>query len=314
MQEVYLLMQQAEGDLPFLSRFFIYQRERFPFLSHGLFLSAFALCAISYSRICRGEVGFISLSSAFVASISVTLFFYILRVVDEFKDRRSDALHRDHLPVPRGLISLHELRNTAFVAMFVIIAINAILNPQILPLLLIPAGFIVLMSYDFFIPRFLHKYWPLYVLSHMFFYPAVDIYSSGFDWFASGLSRPPSGMVWFYLVSLLNGLVYEVGRKIKAPENEEHNSYTRMYGRTKAILIWAIIISVAFGLNLLAAHNIELGVIGYLCLSLLFISYIVYAWLFYRKPDVKNAKLVDLGSGAWGLLTYICLGALPHIS
>jgi len=45
----------------FIRRFLTYQKERFPFLAHGVMISAFTFSAVSYSRICRGEEGFIPL-------------------------------------------------------------------------------------------------------------------------------------------------------------------------------------------------------------------------------------------------------------
>lgn len=41
-------------------RFYIYQKERFPLLGHGLLVATFSFSAIAYSRICRGQTGFVN--------------------------------------------------------------------------------------------------------------------------------------------------------------------------------------------------------------------------------------------------------------
>src|SRR6478735_7095324 len=53
----------AENEAPFLKRFYKYQKERFPFLAHGLLIASFSFSAIAYSRICRNAPGFIELKN-----------------------------------------------------------------------------------------------------------------------------------------------------------------------------------------------------------------------------------------------------------
>ena len=67
---------QEENKLPFFKRFLIYQKERFPFIAHGIMIAAFTFSAISYSRLCRNQKGFIAWSD-FVIGVfaTITLFF-----------------------------------------------------------------------------------------------------------------------------------------------------------------------------------------------------------------------------------------------
>ncbi|MDQ6763693.1 MAG: hypothetical protein M3015_13830, partial [Bacteroidota bacterium] len=99
-----------ENSSSFFTRFYAYQKERFPFLAHGLLVASFSFSAISYSRICRGASGFVS-ASTFLMGIFITItLFFLVRIFDEFKDAEDDAKYRSELPVPRGLVSLHELK------------------------------------------------------------------------------------------------------------------------------------------------------------------------------------------------------------
>lgn len=306
-------MLTNENNLSFLRRFLIYQKERFPFLANSIFLSAFAFSAISYSRMCRGASGFVDWKLFVSAAVTTISFFFLLRIVDEFKDRATDAAHRPHLPVPRGLVSFQELKWMGWTAFAVQVIVNLVLTPQMFGWLLIPQAFLLLMMFDFFVSDWLNRHWVIYVLSHMFFFPAIDIYSSGMDWYMQGPGYAPIGMAFFFAVSFINGLVWEVGRKIKAPENEEFNSYTKMYGQRKAVWIWIGIISLAFAMAVAAASYVNLGWVGAVILSVIYGSSLIYGILFLRKPSVKLSKLIELASGGWGLLMYLVLGGLPML-
>ena len=59
-----------------------------------------------------------------------------------------------------------------------------------------------------------------YMVTHMAIMPLIDLYATGCDWLthsSHGL-RPPEGLLWFLLVSLFNGFVIEIGRKLRAGE------------------------------------------------------------------------------------------------
>ena len=103
-------MSRLDKHLPLLQRFYIYQKERFPILGHGLMIFAFTFSAISYSRICRGKEGFIPWQDFLIGIFATVTLFFLVRIFDEFKDKEDDAKYRKYLPVPRGLISLKELR------------------------------------------------------------------------------------------------------------------------------------------------------------------------------------------------------------
>ncbi|MCB0643687.1 MAG: UbiA family prenyltransferase [Phaeodactylibacter sp.] len=297
----------------FARRLLIYQKERFPFLENGLFLTAFAFSAISYARICRGASGFVDIKAFLAAAISTICFFFLLRILDEFKDREVDAEFRPHLPVPRGLISFSELRWMGLVTLTILLLVNILLTPAMLKWLLVPLLYLFLISRDFFVSNWLNRHWEIYVFSHMFFFPAIDYYSSGMDWYLEGPGHPPFGMTFFFAVSYMNGLVWEVGRKLKAPENEEHNSYSKRYGRRKATWIWLCTITFAFGLAVVAAWYVGLGWLGVLLLAALYLSILFQGIRFLSQHTVQLSKRIELASGAWGLLMYLILGALPML-
>ena len=83
------------------SRWWIYQRERFPVFGHGPLILAFSFSAMSYSALLRGATS-LRPAAALVAFVTAFLFFLQLRIADEFKDAEDDARWRPYRPVPRG--------------------------------------------------------------------------------------------------------------------------------------------------------------------------------------------------------------------
>src|SRR4028119_2288395 len=93
-----------------MKRWWIYQQERFPIVTHGLLIATFSTAAIAYANQLRPNPTAIAPGTVLVAFIVVFLAFLQLRIADEFKDFADDARYRPYRPVPRGLVSLGELR------------------------------------------------------------------------------------------------------------------------------------------------------------------------------------------------------------
>jgi hypothetical protein len=98
-------------------------------------------------------------------------------------------------------------------------------------------GYLLLMRVEFFVPHWLKRHQLMYVVSHMIIIPLIDVYASGLDWFLGGF-KAPVGLLFFFAVSFMNGIVLEFGRKIKPPDSEEEGvlSYTKYFGTKKSSL------------------------------------------------------------------------------
>lgn len=297
----------------FIRRFYIYQKERFPIVAHGLLISIFTFSAISYSRICRGEEGFIDIGAYLVAAFTTITLFYLLRVSDEHKDAEDDAKYRKHLPVPRGLISLKELRITALIVFAAQLILNALYFPKALLLYSVVILFLFLMTKEFFVSDWMKKKPVVYALSHMFIIPLVDIFASGMDWMREG-AHAPLGLLFFFIVSYLNGLVLEVGRKIKIPKKDEHNTYSTLYGMNKATIIWLSILFIDLLCSIAASVYAGLGNIAIIVLVFLFLLSSIPAWLFLKQKTEKISKQIENFSGYWTMSMYLILGGIPMIT
>ena len=164
-----------ENSAPFFRRFYIYQKERFPLLGHGLLVAAFSFSAISYSRICRGAEGFVDAKTFAVGVFTTISLFLLVRIFDEFKDAEDDARFRKELPVPRGLITFRELALTGILVAIAQILVNLIFFPKMLWIYAAVVGYLSLMGKEFFVAEWLKKHQFWYVTSHMFIIPLIDI-------------------------------------------------------------------------------------------------------------------------------------------
>ncbi len=299
----------------YLKRFYIYQKERFPILINLIAVAVFTFSAISFSRICRGTDGFVPLKDYLIGCFATFTLFLLVRIFDEFKDKDDDAKYRKYLPVPRGLVKLKELRNIGIVVGVLQITSIAVFQLSMLPLYLIVIGYLCLMGVEFFVPTFLKKRQILYIASHMVIIPLLDIYSSGLDWKLEG-EKPHIGLLFFFIVSFMNGIVVEFGRKLKAPEDEEEGvvSYTKMWGTKRATYIWMITVATTLILATIAATYANYGSTTFIILLFVALVCIIPGILFIKRPSAKKAKGVEAMSGIWTIAMYLTLGGIPMLT
>ncbi|MCK4608175.1 MAG: hypothetical protein KAT71_01725, partial [Gammaproteobacteria bacterium] len=150
----------------YISRLWQYQKERFPLAQHGPLIAIFAFSSASYSRMCRGDSGFISIWYFVIGALTAMLLFALLRISDEYKDFDDDSKYRPYRAVPRGLVSLTELGWLGVGILIFLIAINAIVMPRMLIPFFIVIIFMSLMGKEFFISRWLKRHPLTYMASH----------------------------------------------------------------------------------------------------------------------------------------------------
>ncbi len=307
-------MNQSENKASFTKRFYIYQKERFPFLAHGLLILVFTFSAISYSRLCRGETGFINWSDFFIGVfITVTLFF-LLRIFDEVKDEKDDMKYRTYLPVPRGLIKLSELKMVGWTVFTLQVAVILLFQIKLIILFTVVMIYLLLMGKEFFIPNWLRQRQMAYNLSHMLIIPLIDLYASGLDWLLEG-REPHWGLAWFFATSFVNGMVLEFGRKIRTPEKEEIGvkTYTSIYGTQKAVLIWILFIFTTMVLAIFTSLYADLGMLSIFIFIALFLMCTTPAISFYKNPTVKKSKYIEHFSAIWTIFMYLSIGIIPML-
>lgn len=303
-----------ERKLPFILRFFKYCKERFPLHQNGLLITVFTFSAASFSLICRRQTDFITLPHFMTGAITAILFFLLLRIADEFKDFEEDSRFRPYRAVPRGLISLKELGIVAGAVIVVILILNSIVMPRMLIAVLVVFFYLGLMTKEFFVSTWLKKHPFVYMLTHMFIMPVIDFYATGLDWI-NAHTIPSEGLYLFLIISFSNGIVLEMGRKIRASDAEEEGveTYSALIGGKRATIIWMSIILITFAIAVAASILSGSALFG-VPLLIIFLSFaLLYAGRFLVKRVQSNARMLEVSSGVWTLGMYLILGATPAL-
>lgn len=295
-----------------MNRWRIYQRERFPLLAHGPLIAAFSASAVSYSALLRRAETppeWISFVVAFVVSLGS---FLLLRIADEFKDAEEDARHRPYRPVPRGLVTLRELGWIGVVIGVLQLALALAIGGRLVALLAVTWVYFALMSREFFAREWLKARPVVYLFSHMGIMPLVDWFATGCDWVHAG-TEMPAGLFWFLAASFCNGLVIELGRKIRAPEQEEKGveTYTVLWGRPVAVAAWLAAMAATLACAWVAAQRIEFLMPVAFGLSALWLGGLALGLTFLLTVKSKLAKGIEAYSGVWTLALYLLLGVIP---
>jgi hypothetical protein len=296
-----------------MNRWIIYQRERFPLAAHGPLVAAFSASAVCYSSLLRGRDVFPAPAALAVAFVTSLLFFLQLRIADEFKDFEDDSRFRPYRAVPRGLVTLPELARVGIAAAIIQLLLAVLLDPSIIWILLVAWIYLALMTREFFVAHWLKRHPVLYMTSHMMILPLVDLYATACDWWVAGLRQPPRGLLWFLVVSYFNGMVVEIGRKIRVPADEEHgvDTYSALWGRGRAVRAWLCVVL----LTALAAWRAaaEIGTEGPMVMLLaLLVALCVGAGVrVVRSEKAGTGKAVEVMAGLWTVLMYLGLGAIP---
>jgi 4-hydroxybenzoate polyprenyltransferase len=324
-----------------MNRWWIYQKERFPLAAHGPLIAAFSASAVSYSALLRGPDAQPEVASFIVAFVVSLGSFLLLRIADEFKDAEEDARFRPYRPVPRGLVTLREL---ALVGVLVAIAQLSLAlwlgmtrgegvmlegstdrfrvqivtvgvslgDLRLAGLLFVTWIYFALMSREFFAREWLKARPVVYLFSHMLIMPLIDWFATGCDWVRAG-GEMPAGLFWFLAASFCNGIVIELGRKIRAPDQEETGveTYTFLWGRPMAVGAWLAAMAATLACAIVAAQRIAFTSAVSVVLGVLWAGGCGLGLFFVRTSRGKLAKLIEAYSGVWTLALYLTLGVVP---
>ncbi len=299
------------------NRWWIYQRERFPLLGHAPLVAAFSFSAVAYSSLLRGAVTLPLFTAWLVAFLTSLAFFMQLRIADEFKDFEEDSRYRPYRPVPRGLIALRELGMVGILLAVIQLALALWLHPPLVAVLIGTWLYLALMSHEFFMREWLKARPITYLWTHMLIMPLIDLYATACDWLvASGNSSfgdVPDGLYWFLIVSFFNGIVIEIGRKIRAPQDEEEGveTYTVLWGRERAVQVWLGVLLVTALSAAVAAWQIDFLWPVATVLLLLLSAAGIAGRHFLRNLQPGAGKRFELIAGVWTLCMYLSLGAGP---
>jgi len=241
------------------------------------------------------------------------VFFFVLRVADEHKDAEQDRRYRPELPVPRGLVTLAELRMVAAGLGVAALLANALTAPRLLYALVPAMAWAALMAREFFVPEWLRARPVAYLLSHMVVMPLLFAYLTGLDWLAAG-ADPPRLLPYYLGLSFFNGILIEIGRKIRAPEDEREgvDSYTSAWGTRAAAGAWLAALAGAAAMFWFASDLPGIDpTVRIAAIPVIALLFAPRAVSFMRRPTRSSAGYVEAASGLWTLVSYAALALAP---
>ena len=298
---------------PLLARLWTYQAERFPLAKTVPLLAVFSAASINISAILAGRE-LPGLASYLIAFGLVLIVFFQLRVCDEIKDLEDDKAYRPERPIPRGLVRLREIVLIGGLSMPVAIGLALLAGHGVIWLLLLVWAWLAAMTFEFGVPHWLKARPVVYLLSHMAIMPLLDLLLTGIEWTASGAPHP--GLWTFLALSLVNGCVLELGRKLWATDGERDGveTYSKLWGPKRAALAWMALIGLAslllIGVGCYTGDPFTMFIVAVAGFTICLWAGLTYA----ATPSVEAEKRVDAISGFWVFLCYFSAGFLPILT
>ena len=260
--------------------------------------------------------------------IIIFMFFFQLRITDEFKDYEEDLKYRPYRPVQRGVISLKALGKIGIATIIIQIILAHVINPKLIYFMLLVWVYMFLMTKEFFIKNWLTERILIYALSHvviMIFITLVIVKGTGYileSHFLETLylllekyeKNIFIGLIPLFTLNYLNGIVLEIGRKTRRADEEEHGvqTYSKLWGKKKAAVILSLLFAVEYFLVILGLSYTYEKYFLFSGLTLLIILIIsIYFMIKFLKKDLSG-KIVESVSGLWIVFSSMGLGLLPY--
>ena len=221
-----------------MKAWWVFIDERFPLGSHLPMIAAFVVGNSIVSHQVLGlDISWIRIALAFVLGLS---FFFRLRLFDEIKDFETDKVINPHRPLPRGLLSVIQLKK----AIVILVAVEALLvwtqsGHWIGLIWTIACLYSLLMYREFFIGDIIRPHLTTYAVMHTI---SSCFLAASLGAFAVGMTSLPDKLGSWLLVMLANwGFfnIFEFARKTFAPEHERNKveSYSKIFGLGGAIFL-----------------------------------------------------------------------------
>jgi len=268
-----------------LKRLHIYLKEMFP-LPTRIMVSA-VLFSIMYLRIIVvGKVLELDIGpEEFIAVLTIFAALLSLRIIDEFKDFDTDKLNFPERPLPSGRVRQSDLVVLLVSFQIPTIVLNVFFMNNLWWFVGL-WGYGTLMSFWFFSKKLIKPNLFLALLTHNPVLLLLNFYITSFicTKYALDMFAPENLIIAFALY--VPAIVYEIGRKIRAPHKETaYTTYSKLMGYKRAVLLVVIVILISTMISTYLLMGIS--IIAIVLVWLLLASIIIRSCLFVKNPDRK---------------------------
>lgn len=280
---------------PLPQRLLAWAGERFPLANGVLALSMYATALVSGRALTHQGRLWVSVSDC-LAFFGVWSYFLMLRVFDEHKDFDRDcATHPDRV-LQRGVVTLGHLKVVGAIAIALQLGASLLQDGGLGPVTAwwaIAFGWSLLMLKEFFVGAWLERRLVLYATSHLVSLPLAALWMAQMG---AGDGRLPGQVLWLALAAFLLGGAFEVGRKLKAPEDErpDVDSYTKTLGvRGAATALAVTLAACAAALSALLVVTDAATAISLSALTVAALGAVAMTRSFARNPTRATAARTE---------------------
>ena len=249
-------------------------------VAFGLFSTIYFLI-IAISGVENFSIG----GQELIAVLTAFTFLMSLRIADEFKDYDTDKKNFPKRPLPSGRVKKSDLITLLLVFQIPTIVLNlALMNNLWWFLGLWTYG--ILMSFWFFAKKFIKPNLVLALITHNPVTLLLNLYLVSFVCTKYELDMLTPNTILVAVALYLPGLIYEIGRKIRAPKKETaYTTYSKIMGYRQATLLVTILVLICTLINTYLLTNIS--IVAIVILWLLFMSVALQSLHFIEYPDKK---------------------------
>ncbi len=219
-------------------RWLIFAKERFDPISHFIMVFIFIYAHVQVAKFAKISTTEPIKWNIFALNFGVLTFFFKLRLYDEIKDYKLDCVINPTRPLPRGLLTLKNVKQGIIFCIITELICATINGLSTLFVISISILYSLLMYKEFFIPNFLRPKLTTYAVSHTVISVFLSVIlitalTNQYPW-----NNPPAIFSFcFSNWALFN--IFEFGRKTfcKHEEKEGVESYSKIFGTIGAVML-----------------------------------------------------------------------------
>lgn len=278
----------------YIKRLYQYQKERFPLLQYILLIFFFYYGFYGISRFFAGiKISFTT--ETVIGAVTVLLTFFQLRLFDEIKDNEIDTKYMPERAVPRGLITLNEIKRMLVATTIIMFVMNLFFGFNNFICFAFMEMYIFLMGKEFFIGERLKRNRLIYASLHMVAMSWIALYIIQQ---AIGTNQFGYKHISLIILSYIIGFVMEIARKTEAPQNEREgvDTYSKLLGyKTATILVSVLSIMVTLIMLYIFDFRNVLIILSLLAIPLIGVI------VFLTKLDKKGSKILESSASLYTL-------------
>ncbi len=266
-----------------IKRLHIYFKEMYPIIPR--FLLGFIVFSEIYFIILLnyGITTFDFGIQEIIGGYTIFAFLMWLRIADDFKDYELDKRLFSERPLPSGRVHKKDLIIVCSIVEAIAVVLNFVFMDNVLFFIILYVyGF--LMSKWFFQKSKIQPSLPLALVTHNPVQMFINLYTISFTCIKYDLNPFSLTTALTLLTLYFPALIWEIGRKIKAPKDEnDYTTYSKLFGYKRTIRFIAILTLVDITTNVILVWKLNKITIALFAL--------IVAWMMWKFAEfVKNPE------------------------